>query len=64
MAKVVALPDLSSRPFRLISERAMLASPEALFRAWTESSRSWVDSAHSHRRQAIREYSVCRESGI
>jgi len=32
----VALPDLSSRPFRLISERAMLASPEVLFRAWTE----------------------------
>ena len=24
--------------------------------------RWWVDSAHSHQRQAIREYSVCRES--
>jgi hypothetical protein len=37
----VAVPDLSSRPFRLISERMMAAEPDALFLAWTVQFDRW-----------------------
>ena len=37
----VAPPDLSSRPFRLSVERAMNASPDVLYRAWTEQFDRW-----------------------
>lgn len=37
----LAPPDLSSRPFRLTAERAMIASPGALYRAWTEQFDIW-----------------------
>jgi uncharacterized protein YndB with AHSA1/START domain len=34
-------PDLSSRPFQLSVERKLAASPETLYRAWTEQFDQW-----------------------
>jgi uncharacterized protein YndB with AHSA1/START domain len=41
MTIAIAPPDLSSRPFRLSVERAMNASPDVLYRAWTEQFDRW-----------------------
>ena len=34
-------PDLSQRPFKLTVERHMNATPDALYRAWTENFAKW-----------------------
>jgi uncharacterized protein YndB with AHSA1/START domain len=41
MTMAIAPPDLSSRPFHLTAERAMIASPAALYRAWTAQFDLW-----------------------
>jgi len=41
MSTIIAPPDLSSRPFRLTCERAMLAPPDMLYHALTEQFDRW-----------------------
>jgi uncharacterized protein YndB with AHSA1/START domain len=41
MSTIITPPDLSSRPFRLTCERAMLAPPDVLFLAWTRQFDRW-----------------------
>src|SRR5580658_6268155 len=41
MTAIIAPPDLSTRPFNVTTQRAMLASPAALFRAWTDQFDLW-----------------------
>jgi uncharacterized protein YndB with AHSA1/START domain len=47
MPETIRIPDLSSRPFSLRVEREMKASPQVLFRAWTEQLDRWFAAAGS-----------------
>ena len=37
----IVQPDLSSRPFRMTVERTVAASPQVIFKAWTEQIDQW-----------------------
>ena len=39
--KPICPPDLSPRPFKLVVERTMTASPHVLFQAWTDQLDRW-----------------------
>jgi uncharacterized protein YndB with AHSA1/START domain len=41
MTAIIAAPDISARPFSTTCERMMVASPGALYRAWTEQFDIW-----------------------
>jgi len=41
MPTIIAPPDLSARPFNVTTKRDMLASPAALYLAWTEKFDRW-----------------------
>ncbi len=43
----IAPPDLSQRPLRVRTERAMTAPPSLIFRAWTENWDQWFASKGS-----------------